>query len=66
MIIFQRGSKEEQHLKDSNAVESLYARIEEISSLKNNVLIDDRIGLTIGKRFLDAKRKRVSLHNSTR
>jgi prolyl-tRNA synthetase len=52
----KRGSKEEQHLKDSSAVESLYAKIEEISSLKNNVLIDDRIGLTIGKRFLDAKR----------
>ena len=37
-------------------MQSLYARLEQVHTLKNNVIIDDRINLTIGRRFLEAKK----------
>lgn len=37
--------------------EKLYSNLEEkIPGLKNNILMDDRTSLTLGKRLLDAKR----------
>ncbi|CAH0553947.1 unnamed protein product [Brassicogethes aeneus] len=48
------GSKEEQSTK--NLSEKLYTAIENLPNLKDNILIDDRISLTIGRRFLEAKR----------
>ncbi|CAH1975649.1 unnamed protein product [Acanthoscelides obtectus] len=49
------GSKEEQVTKD--VPENLYKLLEDsIPQLKDNVLLDDRLSLTIGRRYLDAKR----------
>ncbi|XP_023021392.2 prolyl-tRNA synthetase 2-like protein, mitochondrial [Leptinotarsa decemlineata] len=51
----KKGSKEEPQTK--NVAETLYTKLEEvIPSLRGNVLLDDRTSLTIGRRFLDAKR----------
>ncbi|XP_072393861.1 probable proline--tRNA ligase, mitochondrial [Diabrotica undecimpunctata] len=49
------GSKEESHTEKSYI--NLYKKLEQrIPSLKDNVLLDDRTSLTIGRRHLDAKR----------
>ncbi|KAJ8984706.1 hypothetical protein NQ317_004967 [Molorchus minor] len=49
------GSKEE--AKTKNIAEKLYVALEgQIEGLKDNVLLDDRLSLTLGRRFLDAKR----------
>ncbi|KAG5873365.1 hypothetical protein JTB14_022968 [Gonioctena quinquepunctata] len=49
------GSKEESQTKDT--AELLYTKLEEIiPDFKGNVLLDDRSSLTIGRRFIDAKR----------
>ncbi|KAJ8920512.1 hypothetical protein NQ315_005381 [Exocentrus adspersus] len=49
------GSKEEQDTK--HVAEILYTRLESaIPHLTDNVLVDDRLSLTIGRRHLDARR----------
>nr|CAI5855484.1 unnamed protein product [Callosobruchus analis] len=51
----EAGSKEEQVTKD--VPENLYKSLEDsIPSLKDNIVLDDRLSLTIGRRYLDAKR----------
>lgn len=50
----QRGSKEES--KTEQLAENLYQLLQEIPSLVNNILIDDRNTLTIGRRYLEARR----------
>ncbi|KAJ8945695.1 hypothetical protein NQ318_012414 [Aromia moschata] len=49
------GSKEESTMK--GVAEKLYSDLEaQIPSLKDNVLLDDRVSLTIGRRQVDARR----------
>ncbi|KAJ8943704.1 hypothetical protein NQ314_009677 [Rhamnusium bicolor] len=49
------GSKEESKAK--NIAEKLYADLEEqIPDLRDNILLDDRLSLTIGRRHIDARR----------
>lgn len=49
------GSKEEESTKHMAKI--LYETLEhKISMLKDNVLIDDRTGMTIGRRHMDARR----------
>ncbi|VEN39508.1 unnamed protein product [Callosobruchus maculatus] len=49
------GSKEEQVTKD--VPENLYNYLEDsVPSLRDNIVLDDRLSLTIGRRYLDAKR----------
>ncbi|XP_022904196.2 probable proline--tRNA ligase, mitochondrial isoform X1 [Onthophagus taurus] len=47
------GSKEEK--SSSISIENLSKNLEDIATLKNDVLIDDRVQMTIGRRFLEAK-----------
>ena len=40
----------------SHLTEDLYCKLESVNKLKNNVIIDNRTDLTIGKRVFEAKR----------
>lgn len=48
------GSKEENQTRE--LAEKLYNLIESLPQLENDVLLDDRTSLTIGRRFLDARK----------
>lgn len=53
-LLFQDGSKEE---SQKYLADFLYSNLqEEIKDLKNNIVVDDRTTLTIGRRELEAKR----------
>lgn len=50
----QSGSKEEPFTQ--NLTERLYQMLESIPGLENDILVDDRTTLTIGRRYLEARR----------
>lgn len=50
----QAGSKEE--TSTGHYSQQIYTTISSLSSLTDNVLIDDRLHMTIGKRLFDARR----------
>lgn len=54
IVFFKAGSTEENQTK--HLAEILYNAIESIPGLNNDVLLDDRTGLTIGRRFLEARK----------
>jgi len=52
-LLFQAGSNEERQIK--LLLPDFYHLLEAIPALSNDILIDDRTELTIGKRLLEAK-----------
>ncbi|KAK4883520.1 hypothetical protein RN001_006839 [Aquatica leii] len=50
----KKGSKEEE--VGSYLVQRVHSALESIDSLKDNMLLDDRIQMTIGRRMVDARR----------
>lgn len=54
IFFFQDGSKED---SQKHLAELLYVNLEnKIARLKDNIMLDDRSNLTIGRRYLEAKR----------
>lgn len=54
VIVPKEGSKEE--LAGNQWTEKIYENLNKLDGLKNSVVLDDRTNLTIGKRFMEAKR----------
>lgn len=52
--LFQEGSKESKIV--GNLTIELYEALQQIPSCEDNVILDDRSSMTIGKRLLEAKR----------
>lgn len=48
------GSREEESV--AHLTNLVYGELTKINELNDDVIVDDRLGLTIGKRFLEAKR----------